>query len=207
MMDMYSQHNAQGRGNSKDDLAADWTTYGVYVSETSTAVRLSFIRKVYSILSIQLLATTILVGITATTPAIQTFVTNQLWMMWVWIIGMFVLLPVMHWKKNESPTNFVLLGVWTICVTGMLAWGLAKVPPFLLLQALGLTTAIMGGLTVYAMTTTRDFTFMGGFLFSMLWGMILVGFLRFFLPWSMLSSSSKLVALSYTFQTTLNLRH
>merc|ERR1719181_1555645 len=53
---------------------------------------------------------------------------------------------------------------------------------YLLLQAFGATAAIFMGLSVYTLTSGKDFSYMGGFLSVALWGLVLTGLVGIFLP-------------------------
>ncbi|WP_105189845.1 Bax inhibitor-1/YccA family protein [Pseudoalteromonas sp. T1lg48] len=72
-------------------------------------------------------------------------------------------------KKAETASGVM----WVFAFTGIMGFGLgpllnhyAAMPsgPFLIMQALGSTALIFFGLSAYALTTKKDFSFMGGFL-------------------------------------------
>jgi modulator of FtsH protease len=83
-------------------------------------------------------------------------------------IGAFVLLFVVN-KKADSASGIF----WVFAFTGLLGGSLgytlnfyAGLPngPELIMQAFGATALVFFGLSAYALTTKKDFSFMGGFL-------------------------------------------
>ncbi len=90
-------------------------------------------------------------------------------------IGGFILLFVTLRKADSSAGLF-----WVFAFTGMEGASLGYIlnhyagmanGPELIMQAFGLTSAIFIGLSMYALTTKKDFSFMGGFLFA---GLIII---------------------------------
>lgn len=83
-------------------------------------------------------------------------------------IGAFVLLFVVH-KKADSASGIF----WVFAFTGLLGGSLGYTlnyyagfagGPQLIAQAFGATALVFFGLSAYALTTKKDFSFMGGFL-------------------------------------------
>jgi hypothetical protein len=98
---------------SPDDLPDDFKV-GVVVIDCDADIRLAFIRKVYSILFIQLLATAA-VGLGMSTHAAVTFAHENPWVVWVPMIGSFASLFATYVKRHDYPVNMVLLGLFTLC--------------------------------------------------------------------------------------------
>eukprot|EP00667_Euglena_gracilis_P019589 EG_transcript_21012 len=169
-------------GKHSEELQQDWNTYNVYVADTSVAVRLSFIRKVYTVLSIQLAITTVFLFAAAFIPAYKEFLVQNRWLSMVCsLLSLFMLLPL-HIMKDQHPTNLYLLGGWTLSLSMMISATTVFVPPAIVCQAFFLTFAVVAGLTFYTFTTKKDFSFLQGGLVSALWVLLLVGFLRVFVP-------------------------
>jgi FtsH-binding integral membrane protein len=171
-----------GKQGQDQELYDDWNTYNVYVSDTSVAVRLAFIRKVYAVLCIQLGVTTAFLFASAFIPAYKSFLMQNRWVAMVAMLGSFVLLFPLQVMKDKFPTNLYLLGGWTISLSMMISSSVVFVPPAIICQAFFLTFAIVAGLTVYTFKSKKDFSFLEGGLFSGLWVLILMGFLRVFFP-------------------------
>ena len=87
-----------------------------------------------------------------------------LWM----LLGAFGLLFVVH-KTADSGTGLIMIfaftGVMGASIGPMLGYYLAMPNgPQLVMQALGGTAVVFFGLSAYALTTRKDFSYMGGFL-------------------------------------------
>ncbi|WP_133406803.1 Bax inhibitor-1/YccA family protein [Parashewanella tropica] len=105
-------------------------------------------------------------------------------------IGGLILLFVTLRKAEGASGIF-----WIFAFTGMQGASLGYIlnhylalanGPSLIMQALGLTSAIFVGLSFYALTTKKDFSFLRGFLFAGLIVMIVAGVVNIFLGNSML---------------------
>ncbi|MEO2266052.1 Bax inhibitor-1/YccA family protein [Pseudoalteromonas pernae] len=89
-------------------------------------------------------------------------------------------------KKAESATGVLLV----FAFTGVLGFGLGPMlnhyaamenGPMLIMQALGSTALIFFGLSAYALTTKKDFSFMGGFLVVGLIAVIVMSIVNIFI--------------------------
>ena len=85
----------------------------------------------------------------------------------VMTIGAFITLFVVH-KKAESASGiywvFLFTGLLGASLGPMLNYYLGVAGPGLIMQALGATALVFFALSGYALTTKKDFSFMGGFL-------------------------------------------
>jgi len=104
---------------------------------------------------------------------------------WGAVILEFVLLIALHFAKNKTPLNLVLLFGFTF-MTGftaapLLSFFLAKNMGYLIAEAFFLTALAFGALTIFAMNTKRDFTTMGKMLFITLIVIIGASLLNLFL--------------------------
>ena len=93
-----------------------------------------------------------------------------------WFVSIFLICGMMA-KARKYPTNYVLLGVFTLC------WGyfLAVVCVFKSAQVVGLAVAITVALTallmLFACQTRYDFTGHGPYLYMALWWMLIMGWM------------------------------
>jgi protein lifeguard len=86
------------------------------------------------------------------------------------------------WALNISYRLFTKLWIMIFAVVNQV-WVLIQISnPSAVLLAAGITTVIVGGLTVYALQTKYDFTTHGGILMGALLALIIVGFVGIFLP-------------------------
>lgn len=99
--------------DSPDDDIPDDFKVGVAVIDCDAEIRLAFIRKVYSILFVQLLATS-LVSLGLSHPAAVAFHQDHPWFIYIPMVGSFASLLGVYWKRHQHPANLVLLGLFTI---------------------------------------------------------------------------------------------
>ena len=136
-------------------------------------IRLGFIRKVYGIIFIQVLITTICTYFAVTKVAVSSFLINN---PNLWIIAFIGLLateiPIICCRRvaRKVPINYILLLIFTLCESYFVVSLTLEFEPMSVLLAAGLTVVVVLGLTIYAMFTKSDITLCGGtlFVFSLL---------------------------------------
>jgi len=143
-------------------------------------VRVRFIRKVYTILSVQLLATFAICALFALHEPTKQFVTTHTGFYWFNIIVAFGSLFPLHCYKRSYPINFMLLSLFTVSmasVLGMVTTLYAQAGAGnLVVEAVAITASVFIILTIYTMQSKWDFSFLGAGLGMGLWIMILWGF-------------------------------
>ena len=150
----------------------------------TTELRIGFIRKVYGILTIQLLFTVLMCGLTFL-PSVNSFYKRNIILFWICLIlSIAIIIPLICFREvsRKVPINYVLLGAFTFCEVYMVSTCCCFYSPKLVIAAVALTAAIVIALTVYACTTKTDFTFMGGLLFVGIVLLLMLGILSIFLP-------------------------
>ncbi len=93
---------------------------------------------------------------------------NNSWLLWVFIISeLCVMYAIIYSKRcaREVPLNYILLTIFTILESILVSFITTIYPPKMVLLAGFITMMLFIVLTVYAITTKRDFTFCGAFLF------------------------------------------
>ena len=133
-------------------------------------MRLGFIRKVYGILSMQLLLTSVAVTLAVTIESFKVFMKAhfELWIVcWIFTIVFLCMLFCCFGKKH--PHNYYLLFAFTFCESYVVAGLCVLYDPKTVLMAALLTTGLTIILTLYACFTKKDFT-------VCMTGMILVGY-------------------------------
>ncbi|XP_041349886.1 protein lifeguard 4-like [Gigantopelta aegis] len=167
----------EGKSSIVDDFM-----YGSNVATAHVYIRMGFLRKVYGILTAQILLTTIVAALFIVSEPIKHYVQNSGWMMMTALFGTFGVLLALMWKRNETPTNYILLAVFTL----MEAYSVGVVVTFYnvsaVIEAFVLTLGVTLALTVYTLQSKRDFSSWGAGLFSLLWILILAGMLQLFFP-------------------------
>lgn len=154
----------------------------------SPELRWGFIRKVYSIIAIQLLAT-IAVGavVVSVRPISHFFVssTGGLAVYIILIITPFIVLCPLYYYHQKHPVNYILLGIFTISLAFAIGLTCAFTSGKVILESVILTAAVVVSLTAYTFWAAKrghDFNFLGPFLFGALMVLILFAIIQIFFP-------------------------
>ncbi|KAI9889584.1 MAG: hypothetical protein M1814_005187 [Vezdaea aestivalis] len=173
-----------GEPRSSDDNIPDDFKFGGSVAEATIDIRMQFVRKVYAILTVQLLATMALSSVSFYSSKYKGWIQSNQWMMWVSLIGAIVFMVLTFWKRKSYPTNLLFLTGFT----ALEAYSVSVIVSFyqskIVLQALLLTFGIFVGLTLFACQTKYDFTSWIPYVYGLLWGLILFGFMSVFFPYN-----------------------
>ena len=122
---------------------------------------MGFIRKVYLILATQLLFTSAITAIPVASDDAADYLEDNIWILIVasvFSIALSCALVCVRKLARTVPTNYILLGGFTLAESLLVAYTAAATTPRTVLMAAGLTAAIVVGLTAYAVTTKTDFT-------------------------------------------------
>ncbi|KAF4598069.1 hypothetical protein EYR38_006463 [Pleurotus pulmonarius] len=158
--------------------------YGTTVSESSPEIRAAFVRKVYTILVCQILATTIVGGVISQSPSTVLWVQTHTWSFYVPLFGTMVNLGLLYWQRHTHPWNFVLLSTFTLMEAFTLGVVVAFYDNTIVMQALLITLGVFIGLTLFTFQSKYDFSGMGPFLFGALIALCMTGFVGMFFQWS-----------------------
>ncbi|KAG4434811.1 hypothetical protein IFR05_009714 [Cadophora sp. M221] len=173
-----------GAPRSSEDNIPDDFKFGGSVSEASIDIRMAFVRKVYAILSVQLIATAVLSSVSFFSDSYRTWIQSNQWMMWLSLFGAIGFMILTYWKRKSYPTNLLFLSGFT----AFEAYSVSVIVSFyqsrIVLQAVLLTAGIFVALTLFACQTKYDFTSWMPYLFGGLWALILFGFMAAFFPHS-----------------------
>ncbi|KAJ7136721.1 glutamate binding protein [Mycena epipterygia] len=153
--------------------------YGTTVSDSAPQIRKAFIRKVYTILLSQILATALVAGFLSQSAPALDWVKNHLWAFYVPLAGTLVNLGVLYWKRHTHPWNLVLLSTFTLAEAFTLGIAVAFYDNMVVLQALLITLAVFIGLTMFTLQSKYDFSGMGPFLFAALIVLCMTSFVHF----------------------------
>jgi len=115
---------------------------------------MQFVRKVYSILAIQLSLTAGYIALVQYSDGLKVFMVNSYGLTITACIGSIVLLfMIICCFGRKHPTNLILLGLFTVCETYMVAGITIAYSPEVVCMA-GLVTALVTiSLTIYAWRT------------------------------------------------------
>lgn len=148
-----------------------------YVKEASREARSGFVRKVYGILSTQLLLTTAIAAPICFLGPV--WAQQNAWVMYLSMAGLIITFCSMICCANALrtfPTNYLFLAFITVVMSILVGFTSAMYTPQSVLLAAGITTAIFILMTIYAWTTTTDFTGFGPYLFAGLMVLMVFGF-------------------------------
>jgi FtsH-binding integral membrane protein len=141
-------------------------------------MRLGFIGKVYGILSIQMLLTTLMCILSISSPSYAHFQIHNPAFIWLCLggaIGIMIALCCFREIAMRVPSNYVLLSLFTLCEGYVVSAICAGTKPEIVIMAAVMTCAVTIALTIYAFTTKTDFTLSGGLLFVASTVMLLLG--------------------------------
>jgi len=172
-------YNQPAEGDLPDDFK-----YGVSVSESSPEIRNAFVRKVYSILFCQILATCIVGGGLSQSKQAVFWVQTHVWAFYVPLFGTLINLGLLYWKRHSHPLNFVLLSTFTLLEAFTLGITVAFFDNVIVMQALLITLGVFLGLTMFTFQSKYDFSGLGPWLFGGLIALLMTGIVGIFIPFS-----------------------
>jgi len=160
------------------------------------AIRRGFIRKVYGILCCQLVVTAAIIALFMFVADVKFYVLRNQWVhftaMGVMLICL-LSLACCESVRRKSPTNFIFLGIFTICEGIMLGTITVFYDVDAVMIAVGITCGVTFALTMFAFQTKWDFTTCGGGLCAILVIFVIAGIIMAFLPqtkWTMIGYGS-----------------
>ncbi|CAF4200136.1 unnamed protein product, partial [Rotaria sp. Silwood2] len=157
---------------AKDGEQGEGGQWGNFTGLESKEIRRVFIRKVYSILMIQLAMTFGLIALFLFTPSIYQYVRSPSgqWLYFtsyvVFMVTYFVLVCCKS-AGRKFPLNLILLGILTLSMGYMMGMISAHYEVESVLIAVGITIVVCLGVTLFSFQTKYDFTSCFGILFIM----------------------------------------
>ncbi|KIW17266.1 hypothetical protein PV08_04457 [Exophiala spinifera] len=171
-----------GTPRAEDDNVPDDFKFGGSVYEATLEIRMAFVRKVYTILTIQLFLTAALSCLSFYSSGYRNWIQSNSWMMWISLFGAIGFMLLTFWKRKSYPQNLIFLTGFT----ALEAYSISVITSFyesrIVLQALVITMAIFVALTLFACQTKYDFTSWIPYLFGALWILVIFGFMAAFFP-------------------------
>ncbi|KAI1392044.1 transmembrane BAX inhibitor motif-containing protein [Hypoxylon trugodes] len=167
--------------SSEDNIPDDFK-FGGSVAEATIDIRNQFIRKVYTILTAQLIATAVVSGFSFWSEGYKTWIQSHSALVWVSLVGSIVFMLLTYWKRKSYPTNLLFLSGFTLLEAYTISVIVSFYQTQIVLNAVILTGGIFVFLTLFACQTKYDFTSWMPYLFGALWGLLLFGFMMVFLP-------------------------
>ena len=173
--------------NNQDYLEND--NYEKFDEETDENIqkniRASFIRKVYGVLSFQLVITSLFISLSLF-PSVKLFILKNINIFYIFhiisIIASLITILLLVCSKNLAktvPTNYILLTIFTVSESFTILMFCIQYQPESIVIAVFLTTGLVVGLSFYACYTNTNFTYLGGVLFAGLCILSIAGLLIF----------------------------
>ncbi|KAJ2782449.1 hypothetical protein H4R18_002255 [Coemansia javaensis] len=174
---------AAGGGGGDDDVPDDFK-FGVVAGQCDLSIRHAFVRKVYTILTLQLLATTAVGGYMRHIDASSGFLLQHVWTVYAAMFGTLASMLGLWWKRHSHPANIAFLSAFTLFEAYTLGAVTAFYSTALVLQALAITLGLFVALTLFTLQSRYDFSRLGPILGLALWAVVLVGLVQIFVPFS-----------------------
>ncbi|GAA5966598.1 hypothetical protein JCM8115_006885 [Rhodotorula mucilaginosa] len=157
---------------------------GVTVSQSSQDVRHDFVKKVYSVLFMQILGTTLVGWFMSTNESVVNWTREHSGLMLVPAFAAIGAMLGVYWKRHSSPANVILLGVFTLLEAVTLGAAISYVNSAIVLQAFMITTFVFLGLTLFTLQSKYDFSSMGTYLYTFLLVFFFTSLAGIFLPYN-----------------------
>ncbi|XP_068650593.1 protein LIFEGUARD 2-like [Aristolochia californica] len=154
----------------------------------SPQLRWAFIRKVYSILAIQLLLTVAVAAVVVTVRPIALFFVSTpagLGLYIVLILMPLLVLCPLHYYHQKHPINFILLGILTVSISFAIGLTCAFTSGKVIFEAVILTAVVVVSLTLYTFWAAKrghDFSFLGPFLFASVIAIMVFSLIQILFP-------------------------
>lgn len=177
---VYSDNPGQSETEAGIDNIPDDFKYDTNVSGCELTIRQQFIKKVYTLLFLQLLITGAIGAFISLNQTVQNFALTNIWLFFVSIAGSIGFLIAAYVQSRKYPINLVLLTGFTIFEGYIIGVATSLYDTQIVLEALTITLVVFIGLTLFAFQSKYDFTSWIGVLNSVLFCLIGIGFIWFF---------------------------
>lgn len=164
-------------GGARAEASESQPLQGQFVKDAILLVRMEFIRKVYSILCVQLVLTCAIAY--PLQKVDKAWILKNQWLLVLSCVMTLATICAMSCCKEEArrfPTNYALLFTFTAFEGVCVGFFSAAFEWQSVLLAAGVTLLVFMGLTFYACTTSSDFTGMGPYLFGAICTLCMFGF-------------------------------
>eukprot|EP00238_Polyblepharides_amylifera_P006256 CAMPEP_0196579656 /NCGR_PEP_ID=MMETSP1081-20130531/24160_1 /TAXON_ID=36882 /ORGANISM="Pyramimonas amylifera, Strain CCMP720" /LENGTH=254 /DNA_ID=CAMNT_0041899303 /DNA_START=158 /DNA_END=922 /DNA_ORIENTATION=+ len=155
------------------------------VSQAENILRLGFIRKVYGILSAQMVLTAAVSGTIVLNDSIKNAMVQTPGLLFLAAFLPLVGLIPLYCYRNSHPLNLALLAAWTCFIAVSVGITTSFYSGAIIFEALLITALVTVSLTLYTFFGVKkgqDFGYLGPMLFAGLMTLIVGGFVGFFFP-------------------------
>lgn len=145
--------------------------------------RLSFVRRVFFILAVQLILTAALAAPVMAVDAIKFYVKAHIYLVYIALaitVVLSLLLSCFTKIARSPPTNFILLGIYTAAEGFLIGVAGVVYGPMCMLYAMGATFGIVTVIAVFATQTRFDFTTLSGVVIVLSIVLLILGLVSIF---------------------------
>ncbi|XP_066572319.1 protein lifeguard 2a isoform X2 [Amia ocellicauda] len=155
-------------------------------------IRRMFIRKVFTILMVQLMVTFGIVALFTFCEQVRQFVQyNRILYLasYIAFMGTYLVLVCSTSARRRYPTNLILLGIFTLAMSYMAGMLASYHNTKVVMLCIGITAMVCLAVTLFCFQTKFDFTSCHGLMFSLMMVLLLTGLLLIFtapfgyIPW------------------------
>lgn len=150
------------------------------VASEKISIRMAFLRKVFGILSFQVVYTIAICVALYKTPGLQSFILHNAWVLLPLLFASLGLLLAMHFHARNVPTNYLLLIGFTTIQALTLGCVVSMYKLHSILEAACLTAVIVVALFFYTLQSRRDFVKGYALSFSLLSVLLMASMLQIF---------------------------
>ena len=167
------------------------------VNTAGEGVRAAFIRKVYTLLTINFLIT---IGISCAfmyIDPVQKYVLDNFWILIASLAVTFATLLVLLCLRPKFPLDLICMYVFVLALSTFVGYIASRYEAsgygFSVLMAFISTAAVFFSITIFIAITKKDMSFLHGFLFAGLIVLLVVSLLSFLIPFNRNSGTSRWV--------------
>ena len=172
-----------GKSNSTDDFFELGENLQGRINDMQNEMRLGFIKKVYGILSMQLVITVIFCIASVSSERFSKFQINYIFILIICLVLALVLPCVIvccESTMRKTPNNYIILFTFTFAESYLVSFICGVTNPRFVFMAAVMTCAMVSALTLYACTTKTDITVQGGMIFLFGCAFLMLGFFVLF---------------------------
>lgn len=180
----YGQQNINDPEDSGGFRIEDPENSGIGTDLDDKSVRQAFIRKVFLVLTAQLIVTFSFVAVFTFVEDVKEFVQTHLWTYYVSYGIFFVAVIVLSCCGNcrrRHPWNLITLAILTLCMSYMVGMIASFYDTDAVVMAVGITAVVCFSVVIFSLQSKYDFTSCRGVLFIFLIILILFGILCIFI--------------------------
>jgi len=180
---MNKEHEKALPSYGESQLVDDFN-YSTNVDACAPKVRMAFVRKVYAIVTTQLLLTSIVSAVFMFVEPVKLWVHANSSLLFLMMIMTFIVMFALFLFRRATPWNFILLVIFTLMEAYVVGFIVSVYSTVLVLEAFMITSGVFIGLTLFTFQSKYDFKGLAPFLYASLWILILGGLIRIFFPFS-----------------------